>query len=281
MVPTDLTQIDTSVFSSIALASQTTAFNTTLGTYDYLTIAIAVVACVVSFISLYIAKLTLDSQVQTEMNTRSISVDNLVTMLNKLLGVAYIGFVRSSVLKTKWAAAEYEGYPHNDIIEYMKFPVDYVQAELCSALEEQQYISLLELKRVLVDYNSRLVRRFANFYNPEIPTEIKKRDLNRMELESCWTIKRIVEVINAVSGENRVKESLQTIRMTSSDFADDATAVDQTVKIPLPECLQIIDSFPEEDLEVFKSMLESNLKVFYGSDKRGDEYVCIINTEKE
>ena len=276
----DVTQVDSTVFSSIALASQQTADNTTLGSYDYMTITIAVIACVVSLISLYIAKRTLDSQVQTERNTRSISVDNLVKMLMKLLSKAYVSLVRSSVLKTKWSETGYEGCPHNDIIGYMKFPVNYIQAEVCAVLKEPQYIALLELKCLLADYNERLERRFTSFYNKETPALIKIRDINRLEMESCWTIKRIIEVINIVSGTDMTKESLETIQNTSSAFNDDISDKDLTIEIPIPECVQIIDSFTDEDFALFKKMIENNLKVFYGHNKRGEDYICIITPEK-
>ena len=36
----------------------------------------------------------------------------------------------------------------------------------------------------------------------------------------------------------------------------------------------------DEDFALFKKMIENNLKVFYGHNKRGEDYICIITPEK-
>lgn len=271
-------KLDT-LFSSIASSTRATADNTTLSDYDYWTMAIAVVACLVSVVSLYIARQTWKSQEKTERNTRMISIGTLSSLLLKLLGVAYTGFIRASVIKAKWSETGFAGFPHDDLIGYMKFPVDYVQAESCSDLEEDQFIALVQLRRVLDDYNERLVRRFANFRSVGVPVGMKERDISRMELEACWTIKRIIETIKVLNGSADVaEECIEALRVTSSAFCDDGSTPDKALSVRIPECVSILDgTFTDETFVRFKGMVEENLKVFHGRDKRNDEYVCIIS----
>lgn len=272
-------QIDTSAFSTLFSASRMTARNTTLSTYDYTTIIIAAVALVVSLASLYIAKCTLDSQKKTEQNTRTISLSTLLSMLNKLLVLSYVNFVRASVMKAKWSTKAYAGFPHNDIIGYMRFPLDYIQVDRCNDLTEKQYVCLLELTRVLRDYNDRLDRRFANFIDSDVPVKIKERDLNRIEFEACWTMKRIIESINTVKGSDSIGECIKAISETSKSFMDDASSDKPGEKLSAPECTSMLKQLFAAGYDDFVSQMENNLSVLNGCDKRGEEYVCIIESE--
>ncbi len=299
MIPSDITKIvDTSVFSSIAVASQETAKNTTLGTYDYWTIAIAVIACIVSLGSLYIAGLTLVSQRKTEMNTSLMGKDKLQDMLVKLLGLAYINMIRSTVIYNKWSAANFEGYPHNDIVSYMRFPLSYIKAERCSGLNSDQYVGLLELSRVLSDYNSRLETKFANFQNPAISRELHERDIVRLQYESTWLVKRHIDTLmqlnNALpkgDGEETMEElmarraaakvtlerCMNKIRITSSAFNEDCPVTPVPCE-NLPASLEMLYGYFEGDEKKteLNEMIAKDIAIMSGKNKRIEDFVCMV-----
>lgn len=293
MIPSDITKIvDTSVFSSIAVASQETAKNTTLGTYDYWTIAIAVIACIVSLGSLYIAGLTLVSQRKTEMNTSLMGKDKLQDMLVKLLGLAYINMIRSTVIYNKWSAANFEGYPHNDIVSYMRFPLSYIKAERCSGLNSDQYVGLLELSRILSDYNSRLETKFANFQNPAISRELHERDIVRLQYESTWLVKRHIDILmllNDVFPENNVdamsrahagrwvlERCMDKILTTSRAFNEDCLVMPEPCK-NLPGSLEILNEyFTNEDKRTLDEMVSKDIAIMSGKNKRMEDFVCMV-----
>lgn len=280
MIEQDLiSQMDTAVFSSIAIASQQTANNTTLGYYDYWTIIISILAFVVALASFWIAKETLSSQRKTERNTRTISLECQVKMLNELFKKAYTNFIRIAVLKRKWAKSKYRGFPYDDIVCRMKLTLQYLHLESCSSLSENQYVKLLRLSQLLDEYNERLSVRFNNFRNKEISEEIKKMGLDSIERELALLIKVIVDAKREIEGNadaDFYAKCISEIAVVERDMRGDSKLSQSHEDIDVPESVKLLDIFPQPELLKLEDSVKRCIGAYLGTDKRGVEYVKII-----
>lgn len=280
-------QSDTSsVFSTIAAASTLTAQNTTLDSYDYWTITIAIVACIVSVASFYVAYMTLSSQRETERNTRNLSVDDLVKMLNHILEVAYINSIRSCALFKKMKDALYAEYPFANQVRYMRLPLDYILEEKCNDLSSNSYLQLVKLNRAISKYNEQLDFCFNTLKDGVLSTDIKKYEAKRLRYESVWLLCRISETIQLIIKENEVDDEIPSpfavFTNTHEAFSQDAGNNDvQMVELPK----EIVELYiqaavvDEQDQVSLIKIVESDINILLGQNKRGEIYIPMIPVE--
>lgn len=270
-----ITQMDTAVFSSIAIASQQTADNTTLGQYDYWTIIIAVFALIVAFA-------TFMSQRQTEKNTRTISLDCQIKMLKELFMKTYMNFIRISALKYKWETLDYKGYPYDDFVCRMKLTLQYLNLESCVSLNENQYLKMLKLKQQLDEYNERLKVRFELFKNKDTHEDIKKIGLNSIERELALLLKIIIDVkksLDKKSKDDFYIKCLSDIRAVETIIKEDSNQNQnqENENVCVPGSVKLIDIFVGSELLEFESCVKRCIEYYIGTDKRNVEYVKIVS----
>lgn len=272
----------TELFVSIATTSRQTAENTALGQYDFSTIMLSLLAFFVSVASLYVARRTLDSQEQTEANTKRVSKQSLIKMVEHLFELAYVDYIRSCAILHKFSLSSlYTSYPSLDQVSYMAFPLEYVLLDYCGEITEDNQIALIKLKRAMASYNDRLEYRFDCFRDSSIPVDVKKREVQRLQFESAWMMVLIDRTLKQMRG-------VEDLEMPSSDIvaivnsknvdigADAPSAAYSTASIaPMLDIVRHLFS-PDVWSGSVDEAMKLSVCIMAGLNKRGEEYVPMI-----
>lgn len=282
-------QSDTSsVFSTIAKASTLTAQNTTLDSYDYWTMTIAIIACVVSLGSFFIAYQTLVSQRQTEKNTQTLSISSLVKMLNHILEIAYINSIRSCAILKKLEDASYTEYPFANQVRYMKLPQHYILAEKCSGLPQDAYLELVKLNRAVSKYNEQLDFFFSTLKDESLSRDIKEYEATRLRYESLWLLFYMSKTIKSINADREdgglVLTPFEVITNVHETFSQDAGNGNVQI-VNLPE--EIVNFYTEVAVadgykdKTMMEMVNSDINIFLGKNKRDEIFIPMIKVNAE
>ncbi len=273
----------TELFVSIATTSRQTAENTALGPYDFSTIMLSLLAFFVSVASLYVAKRTLDSQEQTEANTKRVSKQSLIKMVEHLFELAYVDYIRSCGILHKFSLSSFSfnSYPSLDQVSYMAFPLEYVLLDHCGEITEDNQIALIKLKRAMTSYNDRLEYRFDCFRDSSIPVDVKKREVQRLQFESAWMMVLIDRTLKQMRGvedlENPSSDIVTIVNRKNDDIKADAPSAAYSTASIAP-MLDIVRHLFSPD--VWNGSVEEAMKlsvcIMVGLNKRGEEYVPMI-----
>ena len=274
----------TELFVSIATTSRQTAENTALGPYDFSTIMISLLAFFVSVASLYVAKRTLDSQEQTEANTKRVSKQSLIKMVEHLFELAYVDYIRSCGILHKFSQYSFvfNSYPSLDQVSYMAFPLEYVLLDHCGEITEDNQIALIKLKRAMASYNDRLEYRFDCFRDSSIPVDVKKREVQRLQFESAWMMVLIDRTLKQMRGvEDLEMPSSDIVAIVNSknvDIGADAPSAAHLSTAGIAPMLDIVRGLFSPD--VWSGSVDEAMKIsvciMAGRNKRGEEYVPMI-----
>lgn len=280
MITMEFLQAGGDVFMSIAETSETTAQNTTLGTFDYVTLLVAVIALGVSVISVCIAQKTLKFQEKTSNNTVRMDLKEQIQLLTVLLSQAYVVFVYFAALKIEWKRLGYDGYPYVDIQDWT-FPQNFIQIEACSAeLDSKQRESLLSLERKLKGFNKELERRFSKYATTEIPMEVKKQDSKYMEYLS-YSLMRVVakeiQILKQISAKDHAEDCMKAFENISGQLNSGYEGAGLQYDVQLPDYVVGFGTLSEEQFERLKEMLQRDIKTLCnGRNWRGEKTICIM-----
>lgn len=164
------TQNDT-VLTRIAEASATTASNTTLGTFDWCSFAVAAIALMVSFFSLYYAVATLRSQERTERNTRRISFDVQSELLSALRADIFERFAKMYAVELYLVNHDFTAYPSRKFLNELKLSLSYVHETSDMHEDSRIYIAISMLREKISDYNAVLLECAKTLSDMDSPRE--------------------------------------------------------------------------------------------------------------
>ena len=192
------------ILNKIAEASEKTASNTTLGSFDWVSFSIALVALIVAFVTLYytivtlgVTKKTLVSQERTERNTRKISFDTQSDLLSALLSDIFYRFANICAIHIYLEQHNYTCYPNKRYFNELKLSLTYIQEDSDVHENNNIYIDLAMLKERVSDYNDMLRIYLGTISNPEAPQEVREDTLTSMLME----INEIAETASRLLGK--------------------------------------------------------------------------------
>lgn len=194
-----LQQNDT-ILTRIADASVLTASNTTLGTFDWMSFFIAVVALLVSFLSLYYAIVTLKvsknallSQERTELNTRRISNNTQEYLLSELMVNIFDNYAKVWALDIYLTSINYTAYPGLDFRNDLKISTSYIQDNVDINDNNELYLKLMILKERVSNHNDSL-RSYLDILSDN-DSSVQYR------ISICFSISRLLEELAENVGE--------------------------------------------------------------------------------
>ena len=187
------------VLKRIAEASAKTAHNTTLGTFDWVSLLIAAVALIISVVSLIYAIMTLRvskdalySQERTEKNTRKISYDTQSDLLAALLSPVFTRVATISAAHIFMETHHFTNYPTRKFFNDLKISTTFIHPDSDIKDNNDIFIQLTLLREQVNEYNNILAPYFDTISNNNYPNEIRA-DV----LESCLlTLTEIADSIN-------------------------------------------------------------------------------------
>lgn len=293
MIAYTILQADTnSVYSTIVAVNDGAKFGTVQGPYEYLTIFVAIIACIVTIGSFWIAYLTLNSQRKTEENTERMPFENMKDMLRHIFDIAYMNFIRSCAVFKKMEDSDLKAYPYVNQIKYMKLPIQYILLKECKKLTSESYVQLVKLSWACMKYNEGLTFYFDCFKDTGISRELKQSELVRFRYESAWmmcniksTIETISEKCGSASDCASMDKSDSGFAFTAIDrvhrnFGDDAVVLEnQDIQLPqniLDFCWSLVG---ESDRDSLHEIINSDINVFLGKNKRGEMFIPMMTLE--
>lgn len=189
------------VLKRIAEASDKTALNTTLGTFDWMSLLIAAVALIISVVSLIYAIMTLRvskdalySQERTEKNTRKISYDTQSDLLAALLATIFSRIATISAVHIYMHTHHFTNYPTRKFFNDLKISNTFIHPDSDVKENNDIFILLTLLREQVNEYNNMLAPYFDTISNRQYPNEIRS-DV----LESCLlNLTEIADSINTL-----------------------------------------------------------------------------------
>lgn len=188
--------------SSICTHTSETAANTALCEYDWITLAIAILALITSFVAMIYARKTFKSQDRTEKhtlatqgNTQRISLESQKGLLIDLVRHLYRNLVVTYAIKTKlkhWGYGKY--YPSEEHLLKLKVPVENLHLDAFYD-NKDNYKTINNLYLLLRNYNVEIDVALNHFPQREIDASIKEHDLDTLMFKPGYLVEKIMEFL--------------------------------------------------------------------------------------
>lgn len=191
------------------------ADNTSFDTKARVAWWVAILALIVSFVSMYYAIITYKAQKKTELNTqkaeqntkkaeqntRRVSLDAQRRLLNDLLRHLYRNWVITYTMRTKLSDIGYSGYPSEEHFEKLKIPMESIHLDAFYG-EDREHLQLMHILYLnLRNYNTEVDVAMRHVSNPAISVETKEQDFDTLEYKVSFLTGRIYDTIMKIWGE--------------------------------------------------------------------------------
>ena len=188
--------------SSICTHTSETAANTALCEYDWITLAIAILALITSFVAMIYARKTFKSQDRTEKhtlatqgNTQRISLKSQKGLMIDLVRHLYRNLVVTYAIQTKLEHYGYDKYyPSEEHLLKLKVPVENIHLDAFYNKEEL-YTEVNKLYLLLRNYNTEIDVALRHFPRQEIDVVIKKHDLGTLMFKPGYLVENIMKFL--------------------------------------------------------------------------------------
>lgn len=217
------------------------ADNTAFDTKAQIAWWVAIIALVVSAVSMYYAIITYRMQEKTEINTKKaeentkkaeqntkrVSQEAQRKLLNDLLRHLYRNYVITYTMRTKMADINYNGYPSEEHFEKLKIPMENIHLDAFYG-EDQKFQDMHVLYLNMRNYNEEINVALKHIVNPVLTRETKDEDFDTLEFKVSYLTGRIVDTIRRIWGNDSrfMEEMRQAINLSLSGTTNSTNNTD-------------------------------------------------------
>ena len=217
------------------------ADNTAFDTKAQIAWWVAIIALVVSAVSMYYAIITYRMQEKTEINTKKaeentkkaeqntkrVSQEAQRKLLNDLLRHLYRNYVITYTMRTKMADINYNGYPSEEHFEKLKIPMENIHLDAFYG-EDQKFQDMHVLYLNMRNYNEEIDVALKHIVNPVLKRETKDEDFDTLEFKVSYLTGRIVDTIRRIWGNDSrfMEEMRQAINLSLSGTTNSTNNTD-------------------------------------------------------
>lgn len=217
------------------------ADNTAFDTKAQIAWWVAIIALVVSAVSMYYAIITYRMQEKTEINTKKaeentkkaeqntkrVSQEAQRKLLNDLLRHLYRNYVITYTMRTKMADINYNGYPSEEHFEKLKIPMENIHLDAFYG-EDQKFQDMHVLYLNMRNYNEEIDVALKHIVNPVLTRETKDEDFDTLEFKVSYLTGRIVDTIHRIWGNDSrfMEEMRQAINLSLSGTTNSTNNTD-------------------------------------------------------
>ena len=183
---------------------------------------VAILAFIVSGVSMYYAIITYKAQTRTEHNTQKaeentkrVSQEAQRKLLNELLRHLYRNYVITYTMRTKMIDINYEGYPSEEHFIKLKVPMENIHLDAFYGEDQKfQYMHVLYLN--LRNYNDEIEVALKHIIDHDMAKETKDEDFDTLEFKVSYLTGRIIETIYQIWSESESikREMLETMKIS-------------------------------------------------------------------
>lgn len=193
------------ILSNICNHAEQTADNTTLGNYDWITMAIAIAALLTSFVAMRYTIRTYEAQQRTEEhtartqgNTQRISLQAQKGLLEDLVRHLYRNLVVTYAIMSKMNHFGYDKvYPSEEHLIKLKVPVQNIHLEAFYS-DDIHYKKINELYLQLRNYNEEIGVALKHFCDSRMVESVKERDFSTLIYKPGFLTEKIMTVLKEV-----------------------------------------------------------------------------------
>lgn len=154
----------------------------------------ALLAFLVSAVSLVYTKITYDAQKKTEGNTKKLSQDAQRELLYELLRHLYRNYVIIYTMRTKMKEIHYRGYPSEEHFQKLKIPMENIHLEAFYG-EDEKFQRMHVLYLNLRNYNEEIEVALKHMVDPSLSVETKNEDFDTLEFKVFYLTGKIIDTV--------------------------------------------------------------------------------------
>lgn len=233
----DSTDVPSNEFGAMLKIADNTSFDTKAQVAWW----VAILALIVSGVSMYYAIITYQMQEKTELNTKKaeentkkaeqntkrVSQDAQRKLLNELLRHLYRNYVITYAMRTKMTDINYNGYPSEEHFEKLKIPMENIHLDAFYG-EDQKFQDMHVLYLNLRNYNEEIDVALKHIVNPALKRETKDEDFDTLEFKVSYLTGRIADTISKIWGDDpKFKDEMrQAINISLSGTTNSTDNID-------------------------------------------------------
>ena len=265
--------------------------------YGVVTIIVALVALIVSFLSYYYTKWTYVAQMKTEenttkteQNTSKLNLEEQKSLLSDMIRHFYRNYVVSLALGIKLEAEKdgdkFRGYPSEEHLLKMAVNLDDVHLNLFYQ-ENRQHHLMNKLFVMLRNYNIELSVICDHLKSQKIDYATKVRDLQTLTFKCYYLTEEITKLIGMIwyKGEKDYEsEARQRIieeqEKNRHDNADETKYYTGEVVLDVPEASYYLKNLFVSDQAEFLANLKQDVVIEAGKNKSNSPKIHLIPFEE-
>lgn len=165
---------------------------------------------ILAILSVAVAIITLLYQSKTSGNTTKLSLNAQHSLLVDMYRHLYRNFVVAYTIKTKMEEIGYNGYPSEEHMTKLKFPMENINLEAFYG-NDKHYEIMHNLYLKMRNYNLEVDAIISHFTNPNISKEVKERDMNTLLMKPGFLTSQIVKTVAEIWNINANEEAVEKI----------------------------------------------------------------------
>lgn len=260
---------------------------------------VAIIALIVSAVSMYYAIITYNAQKETEINTKKseentkraeqntkrVSLDAQRSLLNELLRHLYRNYVITYTMRTKVKDINYSGYPSEEHFEKLKIPMENIHLDVFYG-ENKEHLQLMHVLYLnLRNYNTEIDVALKHISNPGISNETKNEDFDTLEFKVSYLTGKIYDTIMDIWGaqDSHREDMRKAIRLSLSGKTNAKRNVDVLFSSEFePLSLETLKNteysklYSVEELEEFCTVFNNDVREERKKNARGAWKVRMI-----
>lgn len=207
----DSTDIPSNEYGAILRVADNTSFDSKAKVAWW----VAILALIVSAVSMYYAIITYKAQKETEINTKKaeentkkaeqntkrVSLEAQRGLLSELLRHLYRNYVITFTMRTKVKETNFSCYPSEEHFEKLKIPMENIHLDVFYG-EDKNHLQLMHVLYLnLRNYNTEVDVALKHIASPDIPNEVKEEDFDTLEFKVSYLTGKIYDTIMDIWGE--------------------------------------------------------------------------------
>lgn len=208
----DSTQVPSNEYGAMLRIADNTSFDSKAKVAWW----VAIIALIVSAVSMYYAIITYNAQKETENNTRKseentkraeqntkrVSLEAQRGLLSELLRHLYRNYVITYAMRTKVKEANFTCYPSEEHFEKLKIPMENIHLDVFYG-EDKEHLQLMHVLYLnLRNYNTEVDVALKHISSPNISKETKEEDFDTLEFKVSYLTGKIYDTIMDIWGSN-------------------------------------------------------------------------------
>ena len=261
--------------------------NTTQNFWSTGVTMMALLALVVSLVTLFVSLITYKQQKRTADNTQHLSVNSRLFYLTQYLIRLWRDYINLRALQCRLEKCGYGAYPTEAFLEKMKLSLDGINMVMdCS--QDTDLNALYELKQVLENYNHDVDEAMAHLKDGTVPRKIKEEDINNLLYKAgSFVGKQIVMFSMHIYGREECFDSVRVF------FDRSIECLRPMYRIDGPDGARVFisdedrsswstlrDIFGDDKLKELCQITNNEINRTLGKDRRGINCIRFITPEE-